>query len=67
MDGYEFLDRALRSDPGVHVILMTGDYTLDRRWKRSAGASDFLPKPIDARGSRNRWTKSRHSTTREGG
>src|SRR5262245_40430394 len=28
MDGYEFLSRALQSDPGVHVILMTGDYTL---------------------------------------
>jgi DNA-binding NtrC family response regulator len=23
MDGYEFLDRALRSDPGVHIVLMT--------------------------------------------
>ena len=24
MDGYEFLDRALRADPGTHIILMTG-------------------------------------------
>jgi DNA-binding NtrC family response regulator len=36
--GYEFLDRVLRTDPGVHVIVMTRDYTLDRRWKRFAAA-----------------------------
>src|SRR6266403_1619719 len=48
MDGYEFLDRASRSDPGVHVILMTGDYTLDSALKAiRRGASDFMPKPID--------------------
>src|SRR5881227_3469675 len=29
MDGYEFLSQALQSDPGVHILLMTGDYTLD--------------------------------------
>src|ERR1700739_1691762 len=29
MDGYEFLERAIKADPGVHVILMTGDYTLE--------------------------------------
>src|ERR1700674_3966382 len=48
MDGYEFLDRALRSDPGVHVILMTGEYTLDSALEAiRRGASDFMPKPID--------------------
>jgi DNA-binding NtrC family response regulator len=48
MDGYEFLDQALRSDPGVHIILMTGDYTLDSALEAiRRGASDFLPKPID--------------------
>ena len=48
MDGYEFLDRALRSDPGVHIILMTGDYTLDSALEAiRRGASDFLPKPIE--------------------
>jgi two-component system response regulator PilR (NtrC family) len=48
MDGYEFLDRALRSDPRVHIILMTGDYTLDSALEAiRRGASDFLPKPID--------------------
>src|SRR2546427_4447057 len=48
MDGYQFLDRATRSDPGVHVILMTGDYTLDSALEAiRRGASDFMPKPID--------------------
>jgi len=48
MDGHEFLDRALRSDPGVHIILMTGDYTLDSALDAiRRGAMDFLPKPID--------------------
>ena len=48
IDGYEFLDRALRSDPGVHVIVMTGDYTLDSALEAiRRGATDFLPKPID--------------------
>jgi DNA-binding NtrC family response regulator len=48
MDGYEFLDRALRCDPGVHIILMTGDYTLDSALEAiRRGASDFLPKPIE--------------------
>lgn len=48
IDGYEFLDRALRSDPGVHVIVMTGEYTLDSALEAiRRGATDFLPKPID--------------------
>jgi DNA-binding NtrC family response regulator len=48
MDGYEFLDQALRADPGVHVIVMTGDYTLDSALEAiRKGATDFLPKPID--------------------
>ena len=48
MNGYEFLDRALRCDPGVHVIVMTGDYTLDSALEAiRRGATDFLPKPID--------------------
>ena len=48
MDGYQFLDQALRSDPGVHIVLMTGDYTLDSALEAiRRGASDFLPKPID--------------------
>jgi DNA-binding NtrC family response regulator len=48
MDGYQFLDQALRSDPGIHVILMTGDYTLESALDAvRRGATDFLPKPID--------------------
>lgn len=48
MDGYEFLDRALRTDPGAHILLMTGDYTLDSALEAiRRGAADFLPKPID--------------------
>ena len=48
MDGYAFLEQALRCDPGVHVILMTGDYTLDSALDGiRQGASDFLPKPVD--------------------
>jgi len=48
MDGYEFLDRALRSDPGLHVIVMTGNYALDSALEAiRRGATDFLPKPID--------------------
>jgi DNA-binding NtrC family response regulator len=48
MDGYQFLDQALRCDPGLHVIIMTGDYTLDSALEAvRRGATDFLPKPID--------------------
>src|SRR5438552_5814263 len=48
MNGYELLDEALRSDPGVHVIIRTGDYTLDSALDAiRRGATDFLPKPID--------------------
>ena len=48
MDGYEFLDQALRKDPGVHIIIMTGDYTLESALDAvRRGATDFLPKPID--------------------
>jgi DNA-binding NtrC family response regulator len=48
MDGYEFLDRALRNDPGVHIILVTGEYTLESALDAiRRGAADFLPKPID--------------------
>jgi DNA-binding NtrC family response regulator len=47
-NGYEFLDRALRNDPGVHVIIMTREYTLDSALEAiRRGATDFLPKPID--------------------
>jgi DNA-binding NtrC family response regulator len=48
MDGYKFLERAIKADPGVHVILMTGDYTLESALEAiRRGAADFLPKPVD--------------------
>jgi two-component system, NtrC family, response regulator HydG len=48
MDDYEFLDRALRSDPGIHVIVVNGENTLDLALEAiRRGATDFLPKPID--------------------
>jgi DNA-binding NtrC family response regulator len=48
MDGYVFLDHALRADPGIHVIIMTGEYTLESALEAvRRGATDFLPKPID--------------------
>lgn len=46
--GYDFLDRVLRTDPGVHVIVITRDYTLESALEAiRRGASDFLPKPVD--------------------
>jgi DNA-binding NtrC family response regulator len=48
LDGYELLDRALRIDPGVNVILMAKEYTLESALEAiRRGASDFLPKPVD--------------------
>jgi CheY-like chemotaxis protein len=37
MDGYEFLDQLSRSDPGVHVIVMTGNTHWNPRWRRFEG------------------------------
>jgi DNA-binding NtrC family response regulator len=46
--GCEFLDRVLRTDPGVRVIVMTTDHTLESALEAiRRGATDFLPKPID--------------------
>ena len=47
-DPYDFLDRALRCDPGLHIMVMTAGYTLDAALEAiRRGATDFLPKPID--------------------
>jgi DNA-binding NtrC family response regulator len=47
-DPYDFLDRALRCDPGLHIMVMTQGYTLDAALEAiRRGAADFLPKPID--------------------
>src|SRR3989442_12983891 len=51
MDGYQFLDRATRSDPGGHTILLTGDYTLASALEAILpGESDFFPDPFDRAG-----------------
>ncbi|MGB4784587.1 MAG: sigma-54 dependent transcriptional regulator, partial [Candidatus Acidiferrum sp.] len=48
MRQYEFLDQVLRCDPGVHVIVMTREYTLETALEAiRRGAADFLPKPVD--------------------
>jgi DNA-binding NtrC family response regulator len=45
---YEFLDQVLRCDPGVYVIVMTREYTLETALEAiRRGAADFLPKPVD--------------------
>jgi DNA-binding NtrC family response regulator len=45
---HEFLKRALRTDPGLHVIVVSAEYTLESALEAvRRGALDFLPKPID--------------------
>src|SRR6202012_5435918 len=45
--GYDFLDRVLRTDPGVHVIVTARRYTLESALEAiRRGASDFFPKPV---------------------
>jgi DNA-binding NtrC family response regulator len=48
MDGLQFLEQAMRADPGVYVLLMTGYYSLDNAVAAvKRGAYDYLPKPVD--------------------
>jgi DNA-binding NtrC family response regulator len=48
MDGRDLLDQALKIDPGAHVILMTGYYSLDAAVDAiRRGAADYLSKPFD--------------------
>ncbi len=48
MDGLEFLDQALRIDPGILVLLMTGFYSLDSAVEAiKRGGYDYMLKPID--------------------
>jgi DNA-binding NtrC family response regulator len=45
---YEFLDRLLRVDPGIHVIIISQEYTLESALEAiRRGATDFSPKPLD--------------------
>jgi DNA-binding NtrC family response regulator len=48
MDGLAFLEEAMRRDPGVYVVLMTGAYSLESAIGAiKLGAYDYLPKPVD--------------------
>ncbi len=48
MRRYEFLDQVLRCDPGVHVIVMTREYTLETAVEAiRRGAADLLPMPVN--------------------
>jgi two-component system response regulator PilR (NtrC family) len=48
MDGLAFLEKALQSDPGMYLILVTGFYAVDSAIEAiKHGAYDYLCKPID--------------------
>ncbi len=48
MDGMAFLDAALKIDPGVQVMLVTGHNSLDSAIEAiKHGAYDYLPKPVE--------------------
>jgi DNA-binding NtrC family response regulator len=48
MDGFEFLGKALDLDPGVYVILVTAQYSMDSAIDAiKRGAYDYAPKPSD--------------------
>ncbi len=48
MDGMQLLERALKLDPGVEVLLMTGFYSIEGAVDAiRRGARDYLPKPVD--------------------
>ncbi len=47
-EGFLCLERALESDPGVYVILMTGFYSVENAITAiKRGAYDYIPKPVD--------------------
>jgi len=48
MDGMEFLDQALKLDPSLDVLLMTGFYSIDAAIEAiRRGARDYLTKPLE--------------------
>ena len=48
MGGLEFLDQALKLDPAVDVLLMTGFYSIDAAIEAiRRGARDYLTKPLE--------------------
>src|SRR5258708_17404177 len=55
MDGLQFLEQAMRRDPGIYILLMSGSYSLDNAIAAiKRGAYDYVPKPVD----RSRLKKS---------
>jgi len=48
MDGLKFLEKSLQLNPGMYVILMTGNYSVDSAVEAiRRGACDYLCKPLD--------------------
>ncbi|MGH9731598.1 MAG: sigma-54-dependent transcriptional regulator [Candidatus Acidiferrales bacterium] len=48
LDGFAFLEKSLKLDPNVAVILITGHYTVDSAIEAiKRGAYDYLCKPLD--------------------
>ena len=48
MDGLETLRRLREKDPGLHIIILTGEATVERSVEAmKMGASDLLEKPVN--------------------
>jgi DNA-binding NtrC family response regulator len=48
MDGFETLRRIREKDPDIHIIILTGQATVDRSVEAmKMGASDLLEKPVN--------------------
>jgi DNA-binding NtrC family response regulator len=48
MSGHEFLETALSIDPGLHIVLVTGYYSIESAIGAiRKGASDYLCKPLE--------------------
>jgi DNA-binding NtrC family response regulator len=58
MDGMELLDRILKIDPAIEVVLITGQYSTEAAVKAiQKGASDYLNKPLSIAVLRQRIEK----------
>ena len=54
MDGFEFLQAAMRLDPNQKVVMLTGDAGLDAVLKAMAfGAQGYLTKPFSGEDLKN--------------
>lgn len=48
MSGMEVLEKILQFDPGIEVVLLTGEYSTDSAVEAiQKGAADYLTKPVD--------------------